>query len=117
VVYIIENNQTEWHFPWPARPATTNLSQRGALLRYSRRSRSMAWTCARQGAGDKAVKMVREGNGPSFSKCSPIATRALDVGSRQVPTQGGSRQGAYEHDPIEQVRGRLLNRALRVRTR
>jgi len=57
--------------------------------------------------------MGREGNGPIILEMLTIAIAPLDVGSAKYRPKEEVDKVRTEHDPIEQVRGRLLNKGLR----
>jgi len=114
VIYIIENNHTEWGLRLRGL-ATTDLYKR-ELRSISRVSGSMGWTCGPSSAGDKAVQWCRDRN-VHYSQMLTTVYRPFHVGSGEIPQQGGVDKMRTEHDPIEQVRSRCSKWASRAKTR
>jgi pyruvate dehydrogenase E1 component alpha subunit len=109
VIYVIENNQYAMGTSVKRSSATVELSKRGDSFGIPGRSiDGMDVTAVRQ-AGDEAVAFCRAGNGPiilemktyryrGHSMSDPAKYRSKDEVSRM----------RAEHDPIDQVRKRLL---------
>ena len=72
--------------------------------------------CGREGAGEKAVQWCRDGKGPYILECSPIAIAALDCDPAKYRTREEVQKMRTEHDPIEQVRVRILEKSSAART-
>ena len=111
VVYIIENNQYGMGTSVARASATTNLSQRGRSFEIPGEQIDGMDVRAVKAAGDNAVKWCREGNGPIILEMLTYRYRGHSMSD---PAKYRSKEEVdkvrTEHDPIEQVRSRLLKR-------
>jgi pyruvate dehydrogenase E1 component alpha subunit len=111
VVYIIENNQYAMGTSLARASATTDLSQRGAAHDIPGERVDGMDVRAVKAAGDKAVKWCRDGNGPIILEMLTYRYRGHSMSD---PAKYRSREEVEkvrsEHDPIEQVRRRLIER-------
>jgi pyruvate dehydrogenase E1 component alpha subunit len=111
VVYIIENNQYGMGTSVARASATTNLSQRGLSFEIPGEQVDGMDVRAVKAAGDKAVKWCREGNGPYILEMLTYRYRGHSMSD---PAKYRSKEEVdkvrTEHDPIEQVRSRLLKK-------
>ncbi len=109
VVYVIENNQYAMGTSVARASAQTNLSKRGASFNIPGEQVDGMDVRAVRAAGEKAVQSCRTGKGPyilemmtyryrGHSMSDPAKYRAKEEVARM----------RQEHDPIEQVRTRLL---------
>src|SRR5260370_20824219 len=109
VIYVIENNQYGMGTSVARASATTNLSMRGLSFDIPGEQVDGMDVRAVKAAGEKAVKWCRQGNGPTI----------LEMLTYRYPGHSMSDPAKYrpkeevdkvrtEHDPIEQVRARLL---------
>jgi pyruvate dehydrogenase E1 component subunit alpha len=111
VIYIIENNQYGMGTSVARASATVNLSQRGRSFDIPGEQIDGMDVRAVKGAGDKAVKWCRDGNGPIILEMITYRYRGHSMSD---PAKYRSKEEVdkvrTEHDPIEQVRSRLLKR-------
>ncbi|MCC6779008.1 MAG: pyruvate dehydrogenase (acetyl-transferring) E1 component subunit alpha [Hyphomicrobiales bacterium] len=111
VIYIIENNQYGMGTSVNRASATTNLSQRGRSYEIPGEQVDGMDVRAVKAAGDSAVKWCREGNGPIILEMLTYRYRGHSMSD---PAKYRSKEEVdrmrTEHDPIEQVRSRLLKR-------
>jgi pyruvate dehydrogenase E1 component alpha subunit len=111
VVYIIENNQYGMGTSVARASATVNLCQRGASFDIPGERVDGMDVRAVKAAGDKAVKWCRDGNGPIILEMLTYRYRGHSMSD---PAKYRSKEEVdkvrTEHDPIEQVRSRLLKR-------
>jgi pyruvate dehydrogenase E1 component alpha subunit len=111
VVYIIENNQYGMGTSVARASATVNLCQRGASFDIPGERVDGMDVRAVKAVGDKAVKWCREGNGPIILEMLTYRYRGHSMSD---PAKYRSKEEVdkvrTEHDPIEQVRSRLLKR-------
>jgi pyruvate dehydrogenase E1 component alpha subunit len=111
VVYVIENNQYGMGTSVARASATTNLSQRGLSFEIPGEQVDGMDVRAVKAAGDKAVKWCREGNGPYILEMLTYRYRGHSMSD---PAKYRSKEEVdkvrTEHDPIEQVRSRLLKK-------
>jgi pyruvate dehydrogenase E1 component alpha subunit len=109
VVYIIENNQYGMGTSVARASATTNLSQRGRSFDIPGEQVDGMDVRAVKAAGEKAVKWCREGNGPIILEMLTYRYRGHSMSD---PAKYRSKEEVdkvrTEHDPIEQVRARLI---------
>jgi len=109
VVYIIENNQYAMGTSIQRASATTNLSQRGRSFDIPGEQVDGMDVRAVKAAGDKAVKWCREGNGPIILEMLTYRYRGHSMSDpAKYRTREEVERIRTEHDPIEQVRQRLL---------
>jgi pyruvate dehydrogenase E1 component alpha subunit len=111
VVYIIENNQYGMGTSVARASATVNLYQRGASFDIPGERVDGMDVRAVKAAGDEAVKWCRDGNGPIILEMLTYRYRGHSMSD---PAKYRSKEEVdkvrTEHDPIEQVRSRLLKR-------
>ncbi len=111
VVYIIENNQYGMGTSVARASATVNLSQRGRSFDIPGEQIDGMDVRAVKATGDKAVKWCRDGNGPIILEMLTYRYRGHSMSD---PAKYRSKEEVdkvrTEHDPIEQVRSRLLKR-------
>ena len=111
VIYVIENNQYGMGTSVARASATTNLSQRGRSFEIPGEQVDGMDVRAVKAAGDKAVKWCRDGNGPIILEMLTYRYRGHSMSD---PAKYRSKDEVdkvrTEHDPIEQVRSRLLKK-------
>src|ERR1700704_6297796 len=109
VVYIIENNQYGMGTSVARASATTNLSLRGRAHDISGQQVDGMDVRAVKAAGDEAVAWCRGGNGPMILEMLTYRYRGHSMSD---PAKYRSKEEVDKvrsgHDPIEQVRQRLL---------
>ncbi|TMJ45271.1 MAG: pyruvate dehydrogenase (acetyl-transferring) E1 component subunit alpha [Alphaproteobacteria bacterium] len=105
VVYVIENNRYAMGTSVTRSSATTDLSRRGLSFNIPGEQVDGMDVRAVRAAGEKAVAWCREGRGPYILEM-------LTYRYRGHPAKYRSREDVQkmrtEHDPIEQVRTRLI---------
>ncbi len=113
VVYIIENNKYAMGTSIERSSATTDLSQRGRSFDIPGEQVDGMDVRAVKAAGDKAVKWAREGNGPYILEMLTYRYRGHSMSD---PAKYRSKEEVQkmrtEHDPIEQVRARMLEHGM-----
>jgi pyruvate dehydrogenase E1 component alpha subunit len=111
VVYVIENNQYGMGTSVARASATTNLSQRGRSFDIPGEQVDGMDVRAVKAAGDKAVKWCRDGNGPIILEMLTYRYRGHSMSdpAKYRPKEEVDKVRT-EHDPIEQVRSRLLKK-------
>ena len=109
VVYVIENNQYGMGTSVARASATTNLSQRGRSHDIPGEQVDGMDVRAVKAAGEKAVKWCRAGNGPIILEMLTYRYRGHSMSdpAKYRPKEEVDKVRT-EHDPIEQVRARLL---------
>jgi pyruvate dehydrogenase E1 component alpha subunit len=111
VVYIIENNQYGMGTSVARASATTDLYHRGASFDIPGEKIDGMDVRAVKAAGDEAVAWCRGGNGPIILEMLTYRYRGHSMSD---PAKYRSKEEVdkvrTEHDPIEQVRSRLLKR-------
>jgi pyruvate dehydrogenase E1 component alpha subunit len=111
VIYIIENNQYGMGTSVARASATTELFNRGASFGIPGERVDGMDVRAVKAAGDAAVKWCRDGNGPMILEMLTYRYRGHSMSD---PAKYRSKEEVdkvrTEHDPIEQVRSRLLKR-------
>jgi pyruvate dehydrogenase E1 component alpha subunit len=111
VVYIIENNQYAMGTSLKRASATTDLSQRGAAHGIPGERVDGMDVRAVKAAADRAVKWCREGNGPIILEMLTYRYRGHSMSDpAKYRTREEVEKVRSEHDPIEQVRLRLIER-------
>jgi pyruvate dehydrogenase E1 component alpha subunit len=111
VVYIIENNQYAMGTSLARASATTDLSQRGAAHDIPGERVDGMDVRAVKAAGDKAVKWCRDGNGPIILEMLTYRYRGHSMSDpAKYRTREEVEKVRSEHDPIEQVRRRLIEK-------
>jgi pyruvate dehydrogenase E1 component alpha subunit len=109
VVFIIENNQYAMGTSLARASATTNLSQRGAAHGIPGEQVDGMDVRAVKAAADKAVTLCREGNGPIVLEMLTYRYRGHSMSDpAKYRTREEVEKVRTEHDPIEQVRRRLI---------
>lgn len=113
VVYIIENNRYAMGTSVNRASAQTDFSQRGASFNIPGEQVDGMDVRAVKAAGDKAAAWCREGNGPYILEMMTYRYRGHSMSD---PAKYRSKEEVQkmrsEHDPIEQVRTRLLIKGL-----
>jgi pyruvate dehydrogenase E1 component alpha subunit len=111
VVYVVENNQYGMGTRIDRVSATTDLSHRGLSFNIPGEQVDGMDVRAVKAAGDRAVKWAREGNGPIILEMLTYRYRGHSMSD---PAKYRSREEVdkvrSEHDPIEQVRLRLIEK-------
>jgi pyruvate dehydrogenase E1 component subunit alpha len=111
VVYIIENNQYGMGTSVARASATTDLFKRGASFDIPGEKVDGMDVRAVKAAADQAVAWCRGGNGPIILEMLTYRYRGHSMSD---PAKYRSKEEVdkvrTEHDPIEQVRSRLLKR-------
>jgi pyruvate dehydrogenase E1 component alpha subunit len=111
VIYIIENNQYGMGTSVQRASATTDLHSRGASFDIPGEKIDGMDVRAVKAAGDEAVAWCRGGNGPIILEMLTYRYRGHSMSD---PAKYRSKEEVdkvrTEHDPIEQVRSRLLKR-------
>ena len=109
VVYVVENNQYGMGTSVARASATTNLSQRGRSFDIPGEQVDGMDVRAVKAAGEKAVRWCREGNGPVILEMLTYRYRGHSMSdpAKYRPKEEVDKVRT-EHDPIEQVRARLL---------
>jgi pyruvate dehydrogenase E1 component alpha subunit len=109
VIYVIENNQYGMGTSVARASATTALATRGAAHGIPGEQVDGMDVRAVKAAAEKAVKWCREGNGPIILEMLTYRYRGHSMSD---PAKYRSKEEVdkyrTEHDPIEQVRARLL---------
>ncbi len=109
VVYVIENNKYAMGTSIERSSAQVDLSQRGASFMIPGEKVDGMDVRAVKAAGDKAVEMCRAGEGPYILEMLTYRYRGHSMSD---PAKYRSKEEVQkmraEHDPIEQVRQRLL---------
>src|SRR5229473_292485 len=113
VIYVIENNQYGMGTSVARASATTNLSLRGLSFDVPGEQVDGMDVRAVKAAGEKAVKWCREGNGPMILEMMTYRYRGHSMSDpAKYRTREEVDKVRTEHDPIEQVRARLLAKKL-----
>lgn len=110
VIYVIENNQYGMGTSVQRHSAQTELYRRGESMGVPGSQTDGMDVLAVREAADKAVKHVRDGNGPMILEMMTYRYRGHSMSD---PAKYRSKEEVNkmraEHDPIEQVRRRLLD--------
>src|SRR5947208_12553777 len=111
VIYIIENNQYGMGTSVARASATVNLSQRGRSFDIPGEQIDGMDVRAVKAAGDKATKWCRDGSGPIILEMLTYRYRGHSMSdpAKYRPKEEVDKVRT-EHDPIEQVRARLIAR-------
>ncbi len=111
VIYIIENNQYGMGTSVARASATTKLATRGIAHGIDGEQVDGMDIRAVKAAGEKAVKWCREGNGPLILEMLTYRYRGHSMSdpAKYRPKEEVDKYRT-EHDPIEQVRARLLQK-------
>jgi len=111
VIYIIENNQYAMGTSLKRASATTDLFHRGAAHDIPGQQVDGMDVRAVKAAADKAVKWCREGNGPIILEMLTYRYRGHSMSDpAKYRTREEVEKVRSEHDPIEQVRQRLIQK-------
>src|SRR5207237_7185874 len=109
VVYIIENNRYAMGTAITRSSATTDLSKRGASFSIPGEQVDGMDVRAVKAAGEKAVAWCRAGKGPYILEMMTYRYRGHSMSDpAKYRTREEVEKVRTEHDPIEQVRARLL---------
>jgi pyruvate dehydrogenase E1 component alpha subunit len=111
VVYVIENNRYAMGTSVTRSSAQTDFSKRGASFNIPGEQVDGMDVRAVRAAGERAVGWAREGNGPYILEMKTYRYRGHSMSD---PAKYRSKEEVQkmrtEHDPIEQVRARLLQK-------
>src|SRR6476661_3912336 len=109
VIYVIENNQYGMGTSVVRASATTHLYMRGSAHGIPGEEVDGMDVRAVKAAGEKAVKWCREGNGPIILEMLTYRYRGHSMSDpAKYRTREEVEKVRTEHDPIEQVRSRIL---------
>ena len=109
VVYIIENNRYAMGTSVTRSSAQTDFSKRGVSFNIPGEQVDGMDVRAVKAAGDRAVKWCREGNGPYILEMQTYRYRGHSMSDpAKYRTREEVDKMRLDHDPIEQVRNRLL---------
>jgi len=109
VIYIIENNRYAMGTVITRSSATTDLSKRGASFNIPGEQVDGMDVRAVKAAGEKAVAWCREGKGPYILEMLTYRYRGHSMSDpAKYRTREEVQKMRTEHDPIEQVRVRVL---------
>ncbi|MEM8813297.1 MAG: pyruvate dehydrogenase (acetyl-transferring) E1 component subunit alpha [Pseudomonadota bacterium] len=110
VVYVIENNKYGMGTSIERASSTTDLSQRGASFEIPGEQVDGMDVHAVRAAGERAVSLCRKGEGPYILEMLTYRYRGHSMSD---PAKYRSKEEVQkmrgEHDPIEQVRQRLID--------
>ena len=110
VIYVIENNQYGMGTSVARASATTHLYMRGSAHEIPGEHVDGMDVRAVKAAGEKAVKWCRQGNGPIILEMLTYRYRGHSMSDpAKYRTREEVEKVRTEHDPIEQVRARLLS--------
>jgi pyruvate dehydrogenase E1 component alpha subunit len=110
VIYVIENNQYGMGTSVARASATTHLYMRGSAHDIPGEHVDGMDVRAVKAAGEKAVKWCRQGNGPIILEMLTYRYRGHSMSDpAKYRTREEVEKVRTEHDPIEQVRARLLS--------
>ncbi len=111
VVYVIENNKYGMGTSVERASATTNLSQRGSSMGIPGEQVDGMDVRAVMAAGEKALAHARDGNGPYILEMITYRYRGHSMSDpAKYRSKDEVQKMRTEHDPIEQVRARLLDK-------
>jgi pyruvate dehydrogenase E1 component alpha subunit len=111
VVYIVENNKYGMGTRIDRVSSTTDLSHRGLSFNIPGEQVDGMDVRAVKAAGDRAVKWAREGNGPYILEMLTYRYRGHSMSDpAKYRTREEVDKVRTEHDPIEQVRLRLIEK-------
>ena len=109
VVYVIENNRYAMGTAVTRASAQTDFSRRGLSFNIPGEQVDGMDVRAVKAAGDRAVKWCRDGNGPIILEMMTYRYRGHSMSDpAKYRTREEVDKVRTEHDPIEQVRARLL---------
>ncbi|MBO6509851.1 MAG: pyruvate dehydrogenase (acetyl-transferring) E1 component subunit alpha, partial [Roseibium sp.] len=110
VVYVIENNKYGMGTSVARASATTDLSQRGASFGIPGEQVDGMDVRAVMAASEKALKWCRDGKGPYILEMITYRYRGHSMSDpAKYRSKDEVQKMRTEHDPIEQVRKRLLD--------
>jgi pyruvate dehydrogenase E1 component alpha subunit len=113
VVYIIENNRYAMGTAITRSSATIDLSKRGASFNIPGEQVDGMDVRAVKAAGEKAVQWCRDGKGPYILEMLTYRYRGHSMSDpAKYRTREEVQKMRTEHDPIEQVRVRILEKKL-----
>jgi pyruvate dehydrogenase E1 component alpha subunit len=113
VIYIIENNRYAMGTAITRSSATTDLSKRGASFNIPGEQVDGMDVRAVKAAGEKAVAWCRAGKGPYILEMLTYRYRGHSMSDpAKYRTREEVQKMRTEHDPIEQVRVRVLETKL-----
>jgi pyruvate dehydrogenase E1 component alpha subunit len=113
VVYVIENNRYAMGTAIHRSSSSVDLSQRGMSFNIEGEQVDGMDVRAVKAAGEKAVKMCREGNGPYILEMLTYRYRGHSMSDpAKYRTREEVEKVRGEQDPIEQVRLRLLEKGM-----
>ena len=111
VVYIIENNRYAMGTSVTRSSAQTDFSKRGVSFNIPGEQVDGMDVRAVKAAGDRAVKWCRDGNGPYILEMQTYRYRGHSMSDpAKYRSKDEVQKMRSEHDPIEQVRLRLLDK-------
>ena len=109
VVFVIENNKYAMGTSVERSAATTDFSQRGRSFDIPGEQVDGMDVRAVKATGERVVQWVREGNGPYILEMLTYRYRGHSMSDPgKYRTRDEIQKMREEHDPIEQVRRRLL---------
>jgi len=110
VIYIIENNRYAMGTAVARSSAETDFSQRGVSFRIPGIQVDGMDVRAVKAAAEMALKWCREGNGPIILEMQTYRYRGHSMSDpAKYRSKDEVQKMRSEHDPIEQVRARLLD--------
>src|SRR6187401_2629829 len=113
VIYIIENNRYAMGTSVTRSSAQTDFSKRGISFNIPGEQIDGMDVRAVKAAGDRAVAWCREGNGPYILEMMTYRYRGHSMSDpAKYRTREEVDKMRMEHDPIEQVRHRLLEKGM-----
>ena len=118
VIYVIENNRYAMGTAVTRASAQTDFSRRGLSFNIPGEQVDGMDVRAVKAAGDKAVKWCRDGKGPIILEMQTYRYRGHSMSDpAKYRTREEVEKVRTEHDPIEQVRVRLIESKARQRRR
>jgi pyruvate dehydrogenase E1 component alpha subunit len=109
IVYIIENNRYAMGTSVSRASAQTDFSKRGASFNIPGEQVDGMDVRAVKAAGDRAVQWCRDGNGPFILEMMTYRYRGHSMSDpAKYRTREEVEKVRTEHDPIEQVKARLI---------
>jgi pyruvate dehydrogenase E1 component alpha subunit len=113
VIYVIENNRYAMGTAINRSSATVDLSRRGVSFNIEGEQVDGMDVRAVKAAGERAVKGCREGKGPYILEMLTYRYRGHSMSDpAKYRTREEVDKMRMEHDPIEQVRHRLLQKGM-----